>query len=57
MNKKVLAKYSPLLERNDYSSNYLPNPTKDGVYFVRGNRIGLIDWNGNIRDLGSASVN
>jgi hypothetical protein len=57
INKKVVAKYSPLHERDDYSNNYLLNPTKDGVYFVRENRIGLIDWNGKILDLGPASVN
>jgi hypothetical protein len=31
--------------------------TKEGVYFTRDERICLIDWNGKIRDLGSASVN
>lgn len=57
MNKRVLVKYSPLPDRPNYWDSYFLNSTKEGMYFVRDNQIGLIDWNGKIRDLGSATVN
>jgi hypothetical protein len=57
MNKRVLVKYSPLSDRPNYWDSYFLNPTKEGMYFVRNNQICLIDWNGKIRDLGSATVN
>ncbi len=55
-NGKILSDSGPLSDRFDYWS-YLQNPTTEGVYYVRDNRICLIDWNGKIRDLGPASVN
>ncbi|MCI0612056.1 hypothetical protein L0244_03615 [bacterium] len=54
---KILSDSGPLSDRSDFWNSYLLNPTKEGVYFTRDNRICLIDWNGKIRELGSASVN
>jgi hypothetical protein len=46
-----------LTDTANYWNNYSMTPTKEGLYFIRSNRICLIDWNGKIRELGLASVN
>jgi hypothetical protein len=56
-NGKILSDSGPLSDHYDFWSSYLLNPTKEGVYFIRGDQICLIDWNGKVRDLGPASVN
>lgn len=53
-NGKVLHNSGPLFKDWHY---YSDETTKEGIYFVRGERICLIDWDGKIRDLGSATVN
>ena len=57
VNGKILSDSGPLSDRYDLWSSYLLNPTKEGVYFIRDDRICLIDWNGKIRYLGQASMN
>ncbi|MCI0444459.1 hypothetical protein L0152_14780, partial [bacterium] len=54
---KILSDSGPLSDSSDFWNSYLLNPTKEGVYFTRDDRICLIDWNGKIQDLGPASVN
>jgi hypothetical protein len=54
---KVLLDSGPLSDSYDVWSSFTLNPSKEGVYFIRDNRICLIDWNGKVHDLGSASVN
>ena len=56
-NGKILFDSGPLSNDDDPWNSYLLNPTKEGMYFIRDNRICLIDWDGKIRDLGAASVN
>jgi hypothetical protein len=36
--------------------DYYGQPTKEGIYIVKENRICLIDWDGKVRDLGPASL-
>ncbi len=50
VNGKILSDSGPLSDR--YENSYLLNPTKEGVYFTRDDRICLIDWDGKIRDMG-----
>jgi hypothetical protein len=56
-NGKILFDSGPLSDSYDVWSSYTLNPSKEGVYFVRDKRICLIDWNGKVRDIASATVN
>jgi hypothetical protein len=44
-------------DRSDWSDKISRTRTEEGIYFVKDDRIGLIDWNGKIKDLGSATLN
>ena len=53
---QTLQKFDLNLESEKYFENIFRSRTKEGVYFVKDDRICLIDWNGKIRDLGPDSL-
>jgi hypothetical protein len=54
---KTLLDSGVLTDNANFWNDYSMTPTEEGVYFIRKNQLCLIDWDGKIRDLGSASVN
>ncbi len=53
---QTLQKFDLNLESEKYFENIFRSRTKEGVYFVKDERICLIDWNGKISDLGPDSL-
>jgi hypothetical protein len=53
---KILKKFDIEADKSDWQ-NIFRSRKEEGVYFVKDDRICLIDWNGKVKDLGPATLN
>lgn len=53
---KVLKHYKRFIQHDDGVGKISPLSTQEGIYFIDDNRIGLLSWQGTVRDLGPAKL-